>query len=71
VKACVYLIAPRIRAPEQQVAELRFALAVEADDLAIQNRRPGAEFAGNDFTRCYPGEANTTNLAQWKRVTCS
>jgi hypothetical protein len=30
--------------PEEQVFELRFAMAVEAHDSAIENRRPGTQF---------------------------
>jgi hypothetical protein len=40
-------VEPGLAAPERQVAELRFAVAAETDDFAVQHRRAGAEFAGD------------------------
>jgi hypothetical protein len=36
-------IKPRLTAPEQEVFELGFAMAVEADNLAIEDCRPGTQ----------------------------
>jgi hypothetical protein len=36
-------VEPWFTTPERQIFELSLAMAVEADDFAVQNRRPGSE----------------------------